>query len=76
MGIKQFIEIGADLLLVYIAYYIGHWFGFALAVVYIASRYGYRMLDTLQTTRDVLLSRLPERCSDCDTTVTLRPKNP
>jgi hypothetical protein len=62
---KQFVAIGFDLLLVCVAFYFGRWFGFALAIVFLASVYGYQTLSILQTTRDVLLSRLPDRCGMC-----------
>lgn len=62
---KQFSAIGFDLLFVGVAFYCGRWFGFALAVVFLASVYGYQTLSILQTTRDVLLSRLPDRCAMC-----------
>jgi hypothetical protein len=62
---KQFAAIGFDLLLVCVAFYFGRWFGFALAVMFLASIYGYQTLSILQTTRDVLLSRLPDRCGMC-----------
>lgn len=48
-----------------VAFYFGHWFGFALAVVLLACAYGYQTLMILQTTREVLLSRLPDRCAMC-----------
>ena len=62
---KQFAATGFDLLLVCFAFYFGRWFGFALAVVFLASVCGYQILAILQTTRDVLLSRLPDRCGMC-----------
>src|SRR5438045_3306844 len=62
---KQYLEVGSDLLVVSIAFYFGQWFGFALAIVFLASVYGYRVLMILTTTRDVLLSRLPDRCAMC-----------
>ena len=62
---KQFAAIGFDLLVVCVAFYFGQWFGFALAVFFFACVYGYQTLMILQTTRDVLLSRLPDRCAMC-----------
>jgi hypothetical protein len=62
---KQFAAIGFDLLLVCVAFYFGRWFGFGLAVVFLASVYGCQTLSILLTTRDVLLSRLPDRCGMC-----------
>jgi hypothetical protein len=62
---KHYIEIGGDVIAAVIAYAIGHWLGFAIAVLYIACAYGYKALTIMQTTRDVLLSRLPDRCAMC-----------
>lgn len=62
---KQYIAIGADLLALFIALCFGHWVGFALAGVFLISVYAHQMLLIQQTTRDVLLSRLPERCKMC-----------
>jgi hypothetical protein len=62
---KQYIAIGSDLLAIFIAFYFGHWVGFALAVVFLISVYAHQMLLIQQTTRDVLLSRLPQRCKMC-----------
>jgi hypothetical protein len=63
---KQIVAIGFDLLLVCVAFYFGRWFGFALAVVFLTSVYGYQILSILQTTRDVLLSRLPDEGGTID----------
>lgn len=60
---KQCAAIGGDLLVVSVGFYFGRWFGFALAVVFVASVYGYQIVRALETTRDVLLSRLPDRCA-------------
>lgn len=62
---KQYAEIGGDVLAVAVAFLIGHWIGFALVVVAVALVYAYKALTVLQTTRDVLLSRLPDRCAMC-----------
>ena len=62
---KQFAAIGFNLLFVSAVFYFGRWFGFALAVVLLASAYCYQILTTLQATRDALLSRLPDRCAMC-----------
>ena len=62
---KQYAAIGGDLLAVFIAFLVGKWLGFALAVLFIVLVWGHQTLTTLQTTRDVLLSRLPDRCALC-----------
>lgn len=62
---KQYAGIGGDLLAVIVAYAIGKWLGFALAVLCIASIWAYQIMMTLETTRNVLLSRLPDRCAMC-----------
>lgn len=62
---KQYAEIGGDVLAIIVALYFGKWPGFALAVVVIFLVYAYKALMILQTTRDVLLSRLPDRCAMC-----------
>jgi hypothetical protein len=62
---KQYAAIGGDLLAVIVAYVIGKWLGLALAVFFIASVWGYQIMMTIETTRNVLLSRLPDRCAMC-----------
>jgi len=62
---KDYIEIGGDVTAAVIAYAIGHWLGFAIAVLWIACVYAHKAVMILQTTRDVLLSRLPDRCAIC-----------
>jgi hypothetical protein len=62
---KQYAEIGGDVLAIIVASYFGKWPGFAFAVVVIFLVYSYKALMILQTTRDVLLSRLPDRCAMC-----------
>jgi hypothetical protein len=62
---KQYVEIGCDVLAVFLALLFGHWVGFAIAAFTIFLVYAYKALMLLQTTRDVLLSRLPERCAMC-----------
>jgi hypothetical protein len=62
---KHYIEIGGDVIAAVIAYAIGHWLGFAIAVLCIACVYAHKAVMILQTTRDVLLSRLPDRCAIC-----------
>lgn len=62
---KHIAEIAVDLFIVCIAFYFGHWFGFALCVVFIASYYAVRVLLVLQTIQNVLLSRMPDRCARC-----------
>jgi len=62
---KQVASIAFDLLVVCVAYYFWHWFGFALAVFFFASVHVLEALTIMQTTRDVLLSRLPDRCAMC-----------
>ena len=62
---KDYAEIGGDVLAIVVASYFGKWPGFALAVVVIFLVYAYKALMILQTTRDVLLSRLPDRCAMC-----------
>jgi hypothetical protein len=62
---KHYIEIGGDVIAAIIAYGIGHWLGFAITVLCIACIYVYKALMILQTTQDVLLSRLPDRCAMC-----------
>jgi hypothetical protein len=62
---KQYAEIGGDVLAVLIAFWLGKWPGFAIAVLVVGLICGYKALMILQTTRDVLLSRLPDRCALC-----------
>ena len=62
---KQHVEIGGDVLAVVVAFAFGRWIGFALVVVLLGLVYAYKALMILQTTRDVLLSRLPDRCALC-----------
>jgi hypothetical protein len=62
---RQYIEIGGDVIAAVIAYAIGHWLGFTIAVLCIACVYAHKAVMILQTTRDVLLSRLPNRCAIC-----------
>lgn len=62
---KQYAAIGADLLAVVVAFLIGKWLGFALAVLLGLLVWGCQTLMILQTIRDVLLSRLPDRCALC-----------
>jgi hypothetical protein len=45
--------------------YFGHWLGFALGTLFIALVWGQQTLAALNATRDVLLSRLPNRCGMC-----------
>jgi hypothetical protein len=65
LTLKQIASIGIDLVIVVIAYVIGHWIGFALAVVVIALLYALQALQHLQTIQHVLLSRLTDRCAMC-----------
>jgi hypothetical protein len=62
---KHYAAICSCLLLVSVMFYFGHWFGFALAVVFLALVYGYQVLMALQAIRDVLRSSLTERCAMC-----------
>jgi hypothetical protein len=62
---KHFVGIGGDLLLVCVSFYFGHWFGFAVATLFITLVWEQQILAALNTTRDVLLSRLPNRCGMC-----------
>ena len=60
---KWYVEIGGDVLAIIVASYLGKWPGFALALVVIFLLYAYKAVMILQSTRDVLLSRLPDRCA-------------
>lgn len=62
---KHYAAIGGDLLAVFIASMVGKWIGFAFAVLFVVLVLAYQTLMILQTTRDVLLSRLPDRCALC-----------
>jgi len=62
---KSYASIVGDLLIAAIAFYFGRWIGFALAALFIVSVYALRMEAILGTTRDVLLSRLADRCAMC-----------
>jgi hypothetical protein len=62
---KDYAEIAGDFVGVCVAFLLGHWLGFALAIALLALVYGYKALMLLQTIRDVLLSRLSERCALC-----------
>jgi hypothetical protein len=62
---KSYVSIAGDALTVFIAFYFGRWIGFALAVFCIGSLYALRMEAIQETTRNVLLSRLPDRCAMC-----------
>jgi hypothetical protein len=62
---RQYVEISGDLIAAVVAYVIGHWLGFAIAVLCITCVYACKALLILRTTRDVLLSRLPDRCAMC-----------
>ena len=65
LTLKSYATICLDVLLVSIAFYFGHWIGFALAVFFIVSVYALQLLAIMETARNVLLSRLPDRCAMC-----------
>lgn len=62
---RQLLGIFVDALALCIAFYFGRWIGFAIAAFILASIWGQQMLQAVETTRNVLLSRLPDRCAMC-----------
>lgn len=62
---RQYAAIGGDILAVLVAFWFGKWIGFAIAVLFVVLVLANQMLMTLQASRDVLLSRLPDRCALC-----------
>ncbi len=65
MNTPQYVEIGLDVLIAFIAYYFGHWIGFALFVFFVFCVFAVQMIQAQKTTMNTLLSRLPDRCAFC-----------
>src|ERR1017187_627744 len=65
MNTPQYVEIGFDVLIAFVAYYFGHWIGLALWVFFVFCVFAVQMIQAQKTVMNTLLSRLSDRCAMC-----------
>jgi hypothetical protein len=63
--LKRYFEIGFDVGVAGVAYYLFGWIGLALWMFFVVSVFGNRLLTDQQVIMNTLLSRLPDRCAMC-----------
>jgi hypothetical protein len=63
--LKRYAEIGADVAIAWVAYYLFGWVGFALWALFLISWLAVQLIGNQQVIMKTLLSRLPDRCAFC-----------
>lgn len=63
--LKRYAEVGADVALGWLAYYLFGWIGLALWVFFVVSLFCVQLISDQKIMMNTLLSRLPDRCAMC-----------
>lgn len=62
---KKYLEVAVDSAVAVAAYYIAGWIGLAIWALVVLSYFLVRVLESQETIKRTLLSRLPDRCAFC-----------
>jgi hypothetical protein len=63
--LRRYAEIGADVAIASVAYYLAGWVGFALWTLFVISWFATQLISNQQVIMNTVLSRLPDRCTFC-----------
>jgi hypothetical protein len=64
-ALRRNLEIGGDVVVAAVAYYLFRWPGLALWAFFVFCRYLAELIFTQRMVMNTLLSRLPDRCAVC-----------